>query len=162
MKPGLRVIGERKKICIKCKKVFSYKDFFKMLKNRKLMHINTINSIWEQMTYSQINQPKGWGFSRRTPNLNLSLCSKGRLSAKGIRGVPLNEQPSTRNSYITSSGDVTWLKTNMHISIRQSISLMSRLLLSAVAFIVSTTSTITLSGFRSIERKSSQERWQTC
>ena len=46
------------------------------------------------MTYSQINHAKGWGFSRRTPNLNLSLCSKGRLLAKGIRGVPLNEQPS--------------------------------------------------------------------
>ena len=109
------------------------------------------------MTYSQINQPKGWGFSRRTPNLKLSHLLDGRLTPKAIRGVPLNEQPSTRNSYITQVGDVTWLKTNMHISIRQSINLMSRLLLSAVAFIVSTTSTITLSGFQNIGRRYSHE-----
>lgn len=115
-----------------------------------------------KMTHSQINHAKAWGFSRRTPNLNLSLCSKGRLSAKGIRGVPLNEQPSTRNSYITLSGDVTWLKTNMHISIRQSISLMSRLLLFAGVSTANTISTIISSGFRNLERNYLQGRWLKC
>lgn len=41
------------------------------------------------MTYSQINHTKVWGFSRRTPNLNLSLLFQkvGFGKPKGIRGA---------------------------------------------------------------------------
>jgi hypothetical protein len=45
----------------------------------------------EEMTYSQINHAKAWGFSRRTPNLNLSFY-EGRLLPKSLREFPLNEQ----------------------------------------------------------------------
>ena len=111
------------------------------------------------MTYSQINQPKGWGFSCRTPNLNVSLC-EGRLKPKPLRGVPLNENPST---IFTSQefGDVKWFK-NLNISIQRNTSLMSRLLLSGKDFTANTTSIITLSGYQNTESKYYKARWQKC
>ena len=107
------------------------------------------------MTYSQINQPKGWGFSRRTPNLNQSV------KPNALREVPLNEQPSTK---FTSQkiGDVKWSETNTNISIQSNTILMSRLLSYARVFIAHTISTITLFGYPNTERKYLQERWQKC
>ena len=107
------------------------------------------------MTHSQINQPKGWGFSRRTPNLNQSV------KPNALREVPLNEQPSTK---FTSHqiGDVKWLETNIRTLIQSSINLMSRLQSYARVFTAHTISTITSFGYQNTERKYLQERWQKC
>lgn len=113
------------------------------------------------MNYSQINHAKAWGFSRRSPNLNLSHYD-GRLTPKALRGLPLKENPTTIKVTSQNYGDVTWLKTNMHISIRQNTSSMSRLLQLGQAFTASITSIITLFGYLNTERKYSQGEWQKC
>ena len=52
----------------------------------------------EEMTYSQINPTKVGGFSRRTPNLNLSVKDR-----EALRGVPLNENTPKDNQLSTKS-----------------------------------------------------------
>lgn len=43
------------------------------------------------MTYSQINQPKGWGFSRRSLHLNPSVCGHEKFNvASAQRETPSN------------------------------------------------------------------------
>ena len=133
-----------------------YKDlldmtFAKNMEERlKIQKKYTFND-YTKMTYSQINHAKAWGFSRRTPNLNLSHYD-GRLLPKSLRGVPLNEKPLRKTFTSQRIGDVKWLRTNIGISIQSSISSMLKSLLSEVAFIVSIISIIISSGFRSIER----------
>jgi len=106
------------------------------------------------MTYSQINQHKCWGFSRRTPNLNQSE------NPKALRGVPLNENPS--NTFTSQKfGDVKWLN-NINISIQRNTSLMSRLLQSGKDFIANTTLIIILSGYQNTEKRYWRERWLKC
>ncbi len=114
------------------------------------------------MTYSQINQPEGWGFSRGTPNLNLSLFSKGRLLPKSLRGVPLNEKPLSRLNHLVFWRWLQCHKENTLTSIRRSISLMSRSLLFAVRFTANTISITTSSGFQSSGSQCLSGKLQRC
>lgn len=79
-----------------------------------------------QMKHSQINQPKGWGFSRRTPNLNLSLL-RGRLSPKGIRGVMRYRETPKSCKFLTYWRNLQWLNTNTHTSTQRPTDSMLRL-----------------------------------
>ena len=107
------------------------------------------------MTYSH-EQPKGWGFSRRTPNLNLSANEPRSFKRSSANRATLTF------TMLSSQSVITWLKTNIHTSIQSSISSMSRLLSSGVAIIANTRSTLTSSGFQGSERRYSKERWLTC
>ncbi len=51
------------------------------------------------MTYSQ--HPKGWGFSRRSPNLNLSVIEDREV----LRGLTLYEKTLTKELASQECGD---------------------------------------------------------
>jgi len=110
------------------------------------------------MKYSQINHAKAWGFSRRSPNLNLSV----EEDRKDLRGLTLYEKTLTKELASQNYGDAIWLRTNINILIQSNTNLMSKLLLCVKDFIANTISTITSSGFRNTERSCLMERWQKC
>lgn len=51
------------------------------------------------MTHSQINQPKGWGFSRRTPNLNQSAKPNALTSIQLRRCFPFLKYLGYKNHF---------------------------------------------------------------
>lgn len=105
-----------------------------------------------KMTYSQINQHKCWGFSRRSPNLNQSDYPSSFKRTSAIRESPTKRVTSQPN------GDVTWLNTSICISIQRRIRLMLRLLRSRAVFMSSIISTIISYGYPSIAKIYSLER----
>lgn len=98
------------------------------------------------MTYSH-EQPKGWGFSRKPFNLNLS--AKPRKFNVGFANRETTKQ------YFTSHlvGDVKWLKTNIHISIQYLTNWMLRLQRYVMDTTANTISIIISFGYQNTERK---------
>jgi len=69
----------------------------------------------------KINHTKVWGFSRRSSNLNLSVC--GHESYK--RASTQRKTPK-RLIYITKTGDVKWLKQDSNTLIQKNTRLKAK------------------------------------
>ncbi len=102
------------------------------------------------MKHSQINHPKGWGFSRRSLNLNCLANTKKFNVASAKRETRLNK--------LSLKAVITWLKQNSHISIQKSIRLMVRLLRFKEAFMSSIILIIISFGYPNTESLYLKER----